>query len=56
MNWTAVSVTLAWPWMNFYQPIRTEDVMKIAFICLFINACKFVLGITSWKSERIIFQ
>ncbi len=56
MNWTAVNVTSAWTWMNFYQVIRTEDVLKTSCICLFVNVCQFVLCIASWKLERLIAQ
>ncbi len=38
------------------QAIRTEDVMKITLICLFINVCKVVLCIASRKFERLISQ
>ncbi len=56
MNWTAANVTSAWTWMNFYRVIRTEDVMKITLVRLFVNVCKFVLCIASWKLERLVAQ
>ncbi len=41
---------------EFNQAIQTENVMKIIFIRLFINVCKFVLCIVSWKLERLIAE
>ncbi len=35
--------------MNFNQVMQTEDAMKITFICLFVNVCKFMLWIASKK-------
>ncbi len=56
MNWAAINVTSAWTWRNFNQVMRTENVMKITFIRLFVNVCKFMLCITSWKLEHLIAQ
>ncbi len=56
MNWTAISVTSAWTWMNFNRVMRTENLMEITFIRLFANVCKFILCIASWKLEILIAQ
>ncbi len=42
--------------MNLNQVMRTENVMKIAFIRLFVNVCTFMLCIASWKLEHLIAQ
>ncbi len=43
--------------MIFNQVLQTEDTMKIVFICFkFVNVCKFLLCIASWKLERLIGQ
>ncbi len=52
MNLTAINVTKVWIRMNFNQVMRTENVMKITFV----NVCKFMLCIASWKLERLIAQ
>ncbi len=51
-----INVTSAWTWMNFNQVMRTENVMKITFIRFFLNVCKFMLCIASWKLERLLAQ
>ncbi len=52
-----MNVTTAETWMNSNQVLQTEDTMKIVFICFkFINVCKFLLCIASWKLERLIAQ
>ncbi len=56
MNWTAINVTSTWTWMNLNQVMRTENVMEITFIRLFVNVCKFMLCIASWKFERLLAQ
>ncbi len=57
MNWTAMNVTSVETWMNFNQVLQTEDSLKILFICFkFVNVCKFLLCIASWKLERFIAQ
>ncbi len=33
-----------------------ENVMEITFIRLFVNVCKFMFCIASWKLERLIAQ
>ncbi len=56
MNWTAINVTSAWTRINFNQVMRTENDMKITIIRLFVNVCKFMLCIASWKLERLLAQ
>ncbi len=52
-----MNVTSFETWMNFNQVLQTEDAMKIVFIGFkFVNVCKFLLCIASWKLERIIAQ
>ncbi len=57
MNWTAMNVTSFETCMNFNQVLQTEDAMKFVFICIkFVNVCKFLLCIASWKVEQLIAQ
>ncbi len=57
MNWTAMNVTSVETWMNFNQVLQTEDSMKIVFVCFkFVNVCKYLLSIASWKLEQLIAQ
>ncbi len=52
-----MNVTSAETWINFNQVLQTEDSMKIVFICFkFVNVCKFLLCIASWKLEQLIAQ
>ncbi len=53
MNWTAINVTSG---MNFSQVMRTENVMKIIFVRLFINLSIFMLYIASWKLDSLNAQ
>ncbi len=36
--------------------MQTENVISITFICVFVNACKFVLCIAFWKLEHLNAQ
>ncbi len=52
-----MNVTSFETWMNFNQVLQIEDSVKIVFICYkFVNVCKFLLCIASWKLEQLIAQ
>ncbi len=56
MNWTAINVIFSSNMYEFQSNFANWKCDCDNIIRLFVNVCKFMLCIASWKLERLIAQ